>query len=101
MKNPIENESTDNPRLQALVKELTRQITLLFSESDRIKDILIELEQEGYQVDSLIASLSPASSEGQSDVEVEVEDAEGDADEEDLNPFDHAFLQSIKVRPES
>ena len=101
MKNPIENDPSGNPRLQALIAELTQQINLLFSDSYRIKEILVRLDEEGYQVDSLIASLSPTSSDGEEEGDAEEGDSNDKeaADFRDLNRYDQAFLQTIKVRP--
>lgn len=94
--NPSDNDPQENERLQALVKELTYRIGLLFSNNDHIKEILEKIETEGYQVDIVVASLSPLTSN-----ETET-DAENDEDAEEsyaLNPFDYAFLQAIKVKP--
>jgi len=98
--NPSEEEPFENERLQALVKELTEKISHLFAENDQIKKILEKIESEGYQVDLVVASLSRILSEQEeSDVE-EIDDDELDEETEyELNPFDYAFLQAIKVKP--
>ena len=99
--NPSEEEPLENERLQALVKELTEKISHLFAENDQIKKILESIEKEGYQVDLVVASLSRLLTEQDGS---EIDDTEDDEfeDEEiayELNPFDYAFLQAIKVRP--
>lgn len=88
--NPMEDDPSKNEHLQELVQELTQQIGLLFSNNDQIEEILENIEKEGYQVDLVVASLSQILS--------------GEAFEErneiyELNPFDYAFLQAIKVKP--
>lgn len=100
--NPSEEEPLENERLQALVKELTEKISHLFAENDQIKKILEKIESEGYQVDLVVASLSRILSDQEASgfEEVEEEDElDGEEIEYELNPFDYAFLQAIKVRP--
>lgn len=98
--NPNDEEPFENERLQALVKELTEKISCLFAENDQIKKILESIEKEGYQVDLVVASLSRLLSDQE---EPEIEGVEEEEIEEEvpyeLNPFDYAFLQAIKVKP--
>ncbi|MBI3803400.1 MAG: hypothetical protein HY282_06525 [Nitrospirae bacterium] len=97
-------EPLENEHLQALVKELTEKIGQLFADNDQIKKILESIEKEGYQVDLVVASLSRLLP-NQDDLEVEMEEEDGEEIEEldeatyELNPFDYAFLQAIKVKP--
>lgn len=86
-----EADPSKNEHLQELVQELTQQIGLLFSNNDQIKEILQHIEKEGYQVDLVVASLSRILAE-------ESFDQDGEEVYE-LNPFDYAFLQAIKVKP--
>jgi regulator of replication initiation timing len=89
--NPMEEDPSKNEHLQELVEELTQQIGQLFSNNDQIREILENIEKEGYQVDLVVASLSRILSN---------ETFEGEEDEiYELNPFDYAFLQAIKVKP--
>ncbi|MFY9223060.1 MAG: hypothetical protein WAQ98_10335 [Blastocatellia bacterium] len=97
--NPNDEEAFENERLQALVKELTEKISHLFAENDQIKKILESIEKEGYQVDLVVASLSRLLPDQD---ESEIEGIEEEAFDEvlyELNPFDYAFLQAIKVKP--
>jgi len=89
--NPMEEDPSKNEHLQELVQQLTQQIGLLFSNNDQIKEILENIEKEGYQVDLVVASLSRILS----DEELFEEEEET----YELNPFDYAFLQAIKVKP--
>ena len=89
--NPMEDDPSKNEHLQELVEALTQRIGQLFSNNDQIKEILENIEKEGYQVDLVVASLSRILS-----------DEEFEEDEDQiyaLNPFDYAFLQAIKVKP--
>jgi regulator of replication initiation timing len=88
--NPMEDDLQKNEHLQELVEELTQQIGQLFSNNNEIKEILENIEKEGYQVDLVVASLSRILSNEEFDEEDEVYE---------LNPFDYAFLQAIKVKP--
>ncbi len=88
--NPMEDDPSKNEHLQELVQELTQQIGLLFSNNDQIKEILENIEKEGYQVDLVVASLSRILSG---------EEFEESDEIYELNPFDYAFLQAIKVKP--
>lgn len=100
--NPREEEPFENEHLQALVKELTEKISHLFAENDQIKKILEKIENEGYQVDLVVASLSRILSDQDGSDAEEIEDQDEIDEEEveyELNPFDYAFLQAIKVRP--
>lgn len=97
--NPNDEEPVENERLQGLVKELTEKISYLFAENDQIKKILENIEKEGYQVDLVVASLSRLLSDQEG---TEVEELEEEGTDEvpyELNPFDYAFLQAIKVKP--
>lgn len=97
--NPNDEEPFENERLQGLVKELTEKISHLFAENDQIKKILENIEKEGYQVDLVVASLSRLLSD-QDESEIEgLEDEEIEEVPYELNPFDYAFLQAIKVKP--
>lgn len=93
-------EPLENERLQALVKELTEKIGQLFADNDQIKKILESIEREGYQVDLVVASLSRLLP-NQEEFEVDEEEVEAFEEEAiyELNPFDYAFLQAIKVKP--
>lgn len=98
--NPNDEEPFENEHLQALVKELTEKISHLFAENDQIKKILENIEKEGYQVDLVVASLSRLLPDQDAP---ETEGIEADEEVEEvpyeLNPFDYAFLQAIKVKP--
>lgn len=96
--NPNDEEPFENERLQGLVKELTEKISHLFAENDQIKKILENIEKEGYQVDLVVASLSRLLSD-QDEAEIEGLEEEIEEVPYELNPFDYAFLQAIKVKP--
>ena len=99
MAEPNEESRFENRFLQALVKELTQQISLLFSDNDRIKAILERIEKEGFQVDSVVASLSPIPPD-----KPDREAGEGESYDSSLyklNSFDYVFLHAIKVSPSS
>lgn len=94
--NPNDEEPLENERLQVLVKELTEKISHLFAENGQIKKILENIEKEGYQVDLVVASLSRLLPDQD---EPEVDNQEVEEIPYELNPFDYAFLQAIKVKP--
>jgi hypothetical protein len=98
--NPMEEDPSKNKQLQQLVEALTNQIGHLFSNNDQIREILERIEKEGYQVDLVVASLSRILSQDDDSGDAIDDDAFEEKDEAyELNPFDYAFLQAIKVRP--
>ncbi|HEX9756937.1 MAG TPA: hypothetical protein VGB26_03950 [Nitrospiria bacterium] len=86
-------EEFENGRLRKLVKELVDTINNVFSDSSQIKKALKEIEEEGYRIDIVLASIT----------RIHRKDDEGTPPElvYEFNPFDKAFLQSLKIRLDS
>ena len=86
-------ENQENEKLKRLVKDLVETINGVFSESSEIKEALKGIEEEGYRVDMVLASIT------------RIQKREGEEKDRELvyefNPFDQAFLQSLKIRLES
>ncbi len=86
-------EEFENERLKKLVKELVETINDVFSDSSEIKKALKEIEKEGYRVDIVLASIT------------RLHRKQDEGKNPDLvyefNPFDKAFLQSLKIRLDS
>jgi len=90
----------DDEKLQEMVKELAEKISTLFSESPEIKEALQQIERKGYRVDLVLASVTRILKKDMEAPPLEAPSDDG-APSTELNPFDRAFLQAIKVRPSS
>ena len=85
-------EPKDNDRLKDLVRELAQAINSIIIESKEIKNALKGIEEEGYSVDVILASIARISPK------------ESVSKEEELiyefNSFDMAFLKALKIKVE-
>lgn len=85
-------EPKENDKLKDLVKELANTINSVFTESEEIKDALREIEDKGYHVDLVLASIA------------RILRKDSSTDEKPLvyefNNFDKAFLKALKIRVE-
>ena len=83
----------DNEKIKDLITGLANAINNVFSESKEIKEALKVIEEEGYHVDLILASVTRVlkrNSEG-SLPEIKFE----------FNNFDKSFLKAMKIRLES
>lgn len=86
-------EPKENDRLKNLVKELVSVINSVFTESKEIKDALRDIEDEGYRVDLILASIT----------RISPKDNTGNEEQliYEFNNFDKAFLKAIKIKMET
>jgi regulator of replication initiation timing len=102
--NPWESEPPqENEKLRDLVRDLAHAINTVFAESTEIKTVIKDIEQEGYTVDLVLASITRALGKEQkpkNNVQIEPPGVP-DAEKFELNRFDQSFLKSIKIRPEA
>lgn len=88
-------EPKKNEKLKDLVKVLANAINSVFTESEEIKDALRGIEDEGYRVDLILASIT------------RILRKDNASDDKPLvyefNNFDKAFLKALKINidPES
>lgn len=85
-------EPKENDRLKDLVKELANAINSVFTDSKEIKEALREIEDEGYRVDLVLASITKISPKDNIPDEGEIV--------YEFNNFDKAFLKALKIRVE-
>mgnify|MGYP001587541339 CR=1 FL=1 len=78
----------DDPRFQEKIKALAQMIGQTFAESREIKQVLREMEEEGYQVNIVLTSVAWVARK------------EGSPDSLELNAFDRSFLKTFKIRPD-
>ena len=103
--NSWENEPPhENERLRDLVRDLAHAINSVFAESPEIKTVIKDIEQEGYTVDLVLASITralgnkeqrPTKNNAQIQPPALLE-----SDKYELSRFDQSFLKSIKIRQE-
>ncbi|MFQ5456306.1 MAG: hypothetical protein ACE5EA_08910 [Nitrospirota bacterium] len=86
----------EDSRLRELVKELVNTINFVFSDSQEIKDVIKSIEDEGYQVDIILASITKILKK-RDPLETRNVPALKQLKYE-FNSFDKEFLKSIKVR---
>jgi len=86
-------EGFENGKLKKLVKELVDTINQVFSESSHIKKALKGIEEEGYRIDIVLASIT----------RIHRKEDEGKTPKliYEFNPSDKVFLQSLKIRLDS
>jgi len=89
------NPEKDNEKLEEMVRVLVEKISVVLSESPDIKEALRQIEQEGYRVDLVLASVTRILKKEAPDIPADAQISFG------LNQFDRAFLQAIRVRPNS
>lgn len=103
--NNWENESPqENEKLRDLVRDLAHAINTVFAESSEIKTVIKDIEQEGYTVDLVLASITRAlkNKDQQPKNNPQIQPpALLESDKFELNRFDQSFLKSIKVKPEA
>jgi len=78
-------------RLRELMKTLADTIGEVVNENDDIRKTLAMMEQEGYPVNMIVASITMVSAREEEDDDVP------DADK-DLSYYDRSFLKKIHVR---
>ncbi|MCC6542877.1 MAG: hypothetical protein IT392_00040 [Nitrospirae bacterium] len=76
-------------RLRELMRSLADTIGEVVNDNDEIRNTLAMMEQEGYPVDMIVASITMITASDS--------DASTEADE-DLSSFDKSFLKKIHVR---
>jgi hypothetical protein len=99
--NDWENESEGNEKLKELVRDLAHAINSVFAESTEIRTVIKDIEEEGYQVDLVLASITRALHKEQKGKVTFQPPALLENAKFELNRFDQSFLKSIKVRPEN
>lgn len=102
-KNSWENEPPENEKLKDLVRDLAHAINSVFAESNEIRTVIKDIEEEGYQVDLVLASITRAMKDRKKN-----NNSSNSNDDEapalpmnhkfELSPFDLSFLKSIKVK---
>ena len=92
----------ENEKLRDLVRDLAHAINTVFAESPEIKTVIKDIEQEGYTVDLVLASITRALSKEQKPKNTPQIQPPAllESEKFELNRFDLSFLKSIKVRPE-
>jgi hypothetical protein len=103
--NTWENEPPqENEKLRDLVRDLAHAINTVFAESSEIKTVIKDIEQEGYTVDLVLASITRALSNKEQRPKNNPQfqpPALLETDKFELNRFDQSFLKSIKIKPEA
>ena len=99
--NRWENDPHDNEKLRELVRDLAHAINSVFAESTEIRTVIKDIEEEGYQVDLVLASITRALNKehkGKGDIHPPalIENIKFE-----LNRFDQSFLKSIKIKSEA
>lgn len=106
-KNSWENEPPENEKLKDLVRDLAHAINSVFAESNEIRTVIKDIEEEGYQVDLVLASITRAMKGRKKNNNSNNNNNNDDDDEApdlplshkfELSPFDLSFLKSIKVK---
>lgn len=83
-------EFHDDEQLRQLLKDLVDSINDVFSGSPEIKKAINFIEKKGFRVDMVMASITRIHRK---------EDEENNPEiVYEVNPFDKAFLQSLKIR---
>jgi hypothetical protein len=100
--NNWENDTPqENEKLRDLVRDLAHAINTVFAESTEIKTVIKDIEQEGYTVDLVLASITRALKEQKNKENTQIQPpALLESDKFELNRFDESFLKSIKIKPE-
>ncbi|MFI5303844.1 MAG: hypothetical protein ACHQYP_03515 [Nitrospiria bacterium] len=100
--NNWENEPPqENEKLRDLVRDLAHAINTVFQESSEIKTVIKDIEQEGYTVDLVLASITRALKEQKPKNNPQIQPPSLiENDKFELNRFDQSFLKSIKIKPE-
>lgn len=76
-------------RLKELMKSLADTIGQVFNGNDDIRNTLAKIEQEGYSVDMIVASVTRFSRKNE----------DGSTDElSEISDFDKSFLSKIRVK---
>ncbi len=76
-------------RLKELMKSLADAIGQVFNGNEDIRNTLAKIEQEGYSVDMIVASVTRLSRTGE----------DGSTDElREISDFDKSFLSKIRVK---
>lgn len=83
-------DQMENEKIKGLITGLANAINVVFSESKEIKEALKVIEEEGYHVDLILASITRVlkrnTDTGQNELKFE------------FNNFDKSFLQAIKIK---
>ncbi|MBI1822425.1 MAG: hypothetical protein HY036_09695 [Nitrospirae bacterium] len=99
--NRWENDPQDNEKLRELVRDLAHAINSVFAESSEIRTVIKDIEEEGYQVDLVLASITRALNKEQKEKPGTQPPALIENIKFELNRFDQSFLKSIKIKPEN
>jgi regulator of replication initiation timing len=101
--NNWENDAPqENEKLRDLVRDLAHAINTVFAESAEIKTVIKDIEQEGYTVDLVLASITRALKEQKTKDTPQIKPPVLlENNKFELNRFDQSFLKSIKIKPES
>jgi len=86
-------EFQEDEKLKRLVKDLVDSINEVFSGSPEIKKAINFIEKEGFHVDMVLASITRIHKKEDEEKSPEIV--------YEFNPFDKAFLQSLKIRLDS
>jgi len=97
-KNSWENEPPENEKLKDLVRDLAHAINSVFAESNEIRTVIKDIEEEGYQVDLVLASITRAMKDRKNNNNGNEAPALPINHKFELSPFDLSFLKSIKVK---
>ena len=102
--NNWENDPPENEKLKDLVRDLAHAINSVFADSTEIKTVIKDIEEEGYQVDLVLASITRAMNKEKvaSQPPALLNQSEQFPEElkYELSSFDQSFLKSIKINPE-
>ena len=96
-----ENDPQDNEKLRELVRDLAHAINSVFAESTEIRTVIKDIEEEGYQVDLVLASITRALNKEHKGKNSSQSPALIENIKFELNRFDQSFLKSIKIRSEA
>ena len=102
--NNWENDPPENEKLKDLVRDLAHAINSVFAESTEIKTVIKDIEEEGYQVDLVLASITRAMNKErvapQPPALMSQVEQLSESLKYELSSFDQSFLKSIKINPE-
>lgn len=87
-------DSKENERIKELITGLANAINTVFSESKEIREALKVIEEEGYHVDLVLASVTRVLKGGQ-------QEAQGSDIKYEFNNFDKSFLKAVKIKLDS
>ncbi|MBI3354471.1 MAG: hypothetical protein HY034_06250 [Nitrospirae bacterium] len=87
-------DSKENERIKELITGLANAINSVFSESKEIREALKVIEEEGYHVDLVLASVTRVLKGGQ-------QEAQNSDIKYEFNNFDKSFLKAVKIKLDS